>query len=85
LLPDYGPEQLQRSMADSDYHRQYRLYLQAIRRWLERVTGSADAFGKHFGGVYYLYLRGMNGRDDTTGVFFHRSTPRDLDLAAVLK
>lgn len=85
LLPNYGPEQLQRSMADSDYHRQYRLYLQAIRRWLERVTGSADAFGKHFGGVYYLYLRGMNGRDDTTGVFFHRSTPRDLDLAAVLK
>ena len=40
LLPSYGREQIERSMADSDYHRQYRLYLQAVARWLRRVMGA---------------------------------------------
>ncbi|MBI1832949.1 MAG: UvrD-helicase domain-containing protein [Planctomycetes bacterium] len=84
LLPDYSIEQIQHSMAESDYHRQYRLYLQAIRRWLQRVPGPGDAFRASFGGVFYLYIRGMNGRDDSAGVFFHRPTQHDLDLAAAL-
>jgi exodeoxyribonuclease V beta subunit len=67
-------------MADSDYHRQYRLYLHAIERWLRRMHGKVFDFEKCFGGVYYLYLRGMNGRDETTGVYFHAPTKKDLVL-----
>ena len=84
LLPGYGREQLERSMMESDYHRQYRLYLHAAQRWLRRVHGPKFDFLEHFGGVYYLYVRGMNGRDESTGVFFHSATPRDLDLPSVL-
>jgi len=80
LLPGYAREHLQRSMADSDYHRQYRLYLHAIERWLRRMHGKVFDFEKCFGGVYYLYLRGMNGRDETTGVYFHAPTKKDLVL-----
>ena len=38
-----------------------------------------------FGGVYYLYVRGMNGRDETTGVYFRHPTKQDLDLDLILK
>jgi exodeoxyribonuclease V beta subunit len=72
LLPAYTPEHLARSMAESDYHRQYRLYLQALARWLRGVHGRDNRFVQQCGGVYYLYVRGLNGRDETTGVFFHR-------------
>src|SRR5262249_40297978 len=86
LLTGYSRKQLERSMADSDYHRQYRLYLQAIARWLRRAAGSGDGkFLQQFGGVYYLYVRGLNGRDESTGVYFHRPTPQELDLAFVLR
>jgi exodeoxyribonuclease V beta subunit len=78
LLPSYGSDQLERSMADAEYHQQYRLYLQAVQRWLRRVHGKDFPFLERFGGVYYLYLRGMNGRDESTGVYFHRPTREDL-------
>ncbi len=85
LLPGYTREHLERSMAESDYHRQYRLYLHAARRWLERMHGAKFSFEKKLGGVYYLYVRGMNGRDETTGVFFQQPTEKDLDLTAMMK
>jgi exodeoxyribonuclease V beta subunit len=84
LLPGYTREYLERSMADSDYHRQYRLYLHAARRWLERVHGPAFPFFKRFRGVYYVYVRGMNGRDETSGVYFHRPSEAELELANIL-
>jgi exodeoxyribonuclease V beta subunit len=84
LLPGYSREQIERSMTDSDYHRQYRLYVQGIARWLHRVHGRDYSFPKLFGGVYYLYVRGLNGRDETTGAYFHRPTAQDLDLNFVL-
>ena len=46
---------------------------------------AVSSFLKQFGGVYYLYVRGLNGRDESTGVFFHRPTEQDLDLSFVLK
>jgi exodeoxyribonuclease V beta subunit len=85
LLPAYGQEQMERCMADADYHRQYRLYLQAAARWLKRVHGPAFPVLERFAGVFYLFVRGMSGRDDSTGVFFHRPTAQDLDLSAVLR
>ena len=78
-MASYGVEQLERSMKESDYHRQYSLYMRAIRRWLERVGPKNTPFGDRFGGVYYLYVRGLNGRDETTGVFYHRPSDKDLD------
>lgn len=84
LLPDYGPAEIERAMDDAEYHRQYRLYLQAIARWLERVHGQDVPILERFGGVFYLFLRGLNGRDDTSGVFFHRPNAADLDLSAAV-
>jgi len=50
------------------YDLQYMLYSLALHRFLQ--TRQANyAYKTHFGGVYYLYLRGMRS-DQTTGIFF---------------
>jgi ATP-dependent exoDNAse (exonuclease V) beta subunit len=85
FLPgSYAPDELRQAMQDSDYHRQYRLYVQALARWLKRMLGRAVDPARDFGGVYYLFLRGLNGRDESAGVFFHRPTAEDLRLERVL-
>jgi exodeoxyribonuclease V beta subunit len=84
LLADYGQEQIMRCMDDADYHRQYQLYLQALKRWLERMHGAGFTFHESFAGVYYLFVRGMTGKDDCKGVFFHVPSEQDLDLRYVL-
>jgi exodeoxyribonuclease V beta subunit len=84
LLPGYTPEHLARCMNEADYHRQYRLYLHALYRWLTRVHGKDYPFLRHCGGVYYLFVRGLNGRDESTGVFHHQVTADDLDLAQIM-
>jgi exodeoxyribonuclease V beta subunit len=78
LLPAYGPQEIAQSMRDSEYHRQYGLYLHALARWFKRVHGAAFDWQRDFGGVYYLYVRGMNAKDESTGVFFHRPTANEL-------
>ena len=47
------------------------------------VGGRFD-FLRSFGGVYYLFVRGLNGQDESTGVFFRRPTATDIDLAQAL-
>lgn len=85
VLPAYSPDQLEASMAESDYHRQYRLYLHALARWLRRLHGAKFDPLEALGGVYYLYVRGLNGTDDSTGVFFRRPDESDLDLDLALR
>lgn len=80
-LPGYGPTEIAQCMKDSDYHRQYRLYLQALERWRRQMK---DSTSTEFGGVYYLFVRGMNGTDESAGVSFHRPETADFDLARVL-
>ena len=82
FLESYAPADIGQAMLDCDYVRQYRLYLQALSRWLGG-RGDFD-FTRDFGGVFYLFLRGMNGRDDSSGVFFHKPTAEDLHLELVL-
>ena len=84
LLPGYDAAQLTRAMDEAEYHRQYRLYLHGLERWLRRAHGSSFEFAHRFGGVYYLFVRGLNGRDECAGVFFRRPTPDDLDLQKTL-
>lgn len=83
-LTGYTPADVAQAMADCDYVRQYRLYLQALARWIGRVRGKAFSFERDFGGVYYLFLRGLNGRDESTGVYFQQPKAEDLRLDLVL-
>ena len=69
---DYGPERLRQAIAEHHYDLQYLVYSAALHRWLRARSREYD-YERDFGGVFYLFLRGLQGRDTgATGVHFHR-------------
>jgi exodeoxyribonuclease V beta subunit len=77
---DYGVAALSEAMAHHHYFLQYHLYVVAVHRYLQaRVTGYD--YDAHFGGVFYLFVRGMApDRGENAGVFADRPS-RALVLA----
>jgi exodeoxyribonuclease V beta subunit len=77
---DYRAPQLADAMVHHDYVLQYHLYVVAVHRWLASRVPGYD-YDTHFGGVFYLFLRGMSpAHPPGTGVFADRP-PRALVLA----
>jgi exodeoxyribonuclease V beta subunit len=58
-LPDYDQEQIKQSMLQHDYFMQALIYALAVHRWLRFRLGSAYSYQRDFGGIRYLYCRGM--------------------------
>ena len=70
--PDYAPPLLRAPMAEHHYYLQYHLYVTALHRHLRARRPSYD-YDRDFGGVHYLFLRGMAPQYPAeTGVFFDR-------------
>jgi len=69
---DYAPDRLRRAMSQHHYHLQYHLYVLALQRYLTLRLPGFD-YEREFGGVAYLFLRGMSPRHPAgCGVFFER-------------
>jgi len=87
--PDhYVPERLQKAMLDHLYPLQYLIYTLALDRYLAlRIPGYR--YDTHFGGVFYLFLRGVNPiRGAGSGVVQERppaSMVRDLRRVLIPK
>jgi exodeoxyribonuclease V beta subunit len=82
---DYEQLALDSAMAQHGYHLQSLLYGVALARYLQQRVPDYR-HGKHFGGVFYLFVRGVRpdwrGADGRpTGVHFHR--PDAATLARV--
>ncbi len=74
-LEDYGTARLAAEIAARRYDLQYLLYSLALHRHLRSRLPDYD-YRQHFGGVYYLFLRGMRpGQASPTGVWFHYPDP----------
>ena len=69
-LSDYNQEALKKEMLHSHYDWQYLIYTLALHRYLQSVVPDYD-YARDFGGVFYLFLRGMNG-EPQSGVFYDR-------------
>lgn len=67
---------MENTMNKSNYHLQYRIYTKAITLWLKRCMGNKYDNNKNFGGVLYLFLRGM-GRGDGHGIYFRK--PEEIE------
>jgi len=68
----YAPERLRAEMVSSHYFLQYHLYVVAAHRHLATRLPGYD-FDRHFGGVFYLFLRGMSPEHaEPWGVFYDR-------------
>lgn len=78
----YTREAVNTAMAGSHYFLQYHLYCLALNRHLGlRMPGYE--YAEHFGGVRYVFLRGMDPALPEQGV--HRDTPDPAFLAALDK
>ncbi|NLQ16717.1 exodeoxyribonuclease V subunit beta [Marinomonas sp. M1K-6] len=69
---DYQPDKLVHAIAEHRYDLQYQLYTLALHRLLKQRLPNYD-YGKHVGGVVYLFLRGMQPTQQT-GIFQSRLT-----------
>jgi exodeoxyribonuclease V beta subunit len=70
-VDDYSPDNLPRAIQTSRYDLQYLIYSLALHRYLKKKIINYD-YDNHFGGAYYLYLRGMSGNDSLNGVYFDK-------------
>lgn len=57
----YDRAGIAQAMVDHDYYLQYLLYTVALHRYLRRRVPGYD-YQRHFGGVRYLFIRGMHPR-----------------------
>jgi exodeoxyribonuclease V beta subunit len=56
---DYGDDPLRKAMHDDCYILQYHIYVLALHRYLaQRLPGYE--YDRHFGGVFYVFLRGVD-------------------------
>lgn len=76
-LDGYSQERLSAAMIEHHYILQYHLYVLALHRYLRLRIADYD-YERHFGGVYYLFLRGLVPyQSPRFGVWYDRP-PRDL-------
>ncbi len=66
----YAPDALAALMVEDDYFLQYHLYTLALNRLLaQKIKGYQ--YERHFGGVFYVFLRGMTDDPNSPlGIFF---------------
>jgi exodeoxyribonuclease V beta subunit len=69
---DYAAPSLVQSMEQHGYYLQYLIYSVALHRYLAHRLPDY-AYQRHFGGVFYLFLRGMDpGADGDYGIYRDR-------------
>jgi exodeoxyribonuclease V beta subunit len=72
---DYERPWLEQSIYERRYDLQYLLYTLALHRYLRQRLRGYD-YTHHFGGIYYLFLRGMRPvSGPECGVYFDRPDP----------
>jgi exodeoxyribonuclease V beta subunit len=72
---DYAQPKLMAAMFDHHYVLQALIYSLALHRYLARRQPGYD-YARHFGGVYYLFVRGMSPEHALgSGVFAERPSP----------
>ncbi|WP_282276096.1 exodeoxyribonuclease V subunit beta [Stenotrophomonas sp. PS02297] len=75
-LPGYAPAQLEAAMRHSEYDLQALIYTVALHRWLRFRVGDGYVYARDFGGIRYLFCRGLDAtRTPSPGLHAHRFAP----------
>ena len=78
---DYHSDALHQDIEKNYYDLQYLIYSLALHRYLQQNLPNYQV-EQHFGGIYYLYLRGMtNAKDHIGSGIYYRSISKDELLA----
>ena len=71
-ISDYSRDAMEKVMIEHRYDLQYQLYSLALHRLLKQRLPDYD-YDRHFGGVIYLFLRGVQMNDpEQHGIFSHK-------------
>jgi len=68
-LDNYAEDNMLTAIAESHYYLQYLIYSVALHRYLQQRIANYS-YQSHFGGVYYLFIRGMSEEGQGAGVFY---------------
>ncbi|GAB4259303.1 MAG: exodeoxyribonuclease V subunit beta [Methylomicrobium sp.] len=82
-LADYRPETLTEAMREHNYGLQYWLYTVVLHRYLQQRIADYD-YQRHFGGVRYLFVRGMRPEQPMSGVYRDRPELQRIEALAQL-
>lgn len=83
-ISDYESEGVLKAMENNNYHLQYLIYTVAAHQFLGSRIKNYD-YNQHFGGVFYLFLRGLR-KGKQSGVFSHRPSKELIEtLSLALK
>jgi exodeoxyribonuclease V beta subunit len=79
---DYSDEALTGEVEHAGYDLQYHIYTVALHRMLRQSLPNYE-YETHFGGVFYVFIRGVQSGVPGSGVFFHKPEAKvisSLDL-----
>lgn len=76
-LHSYSSNEVEKDIRLNGYNLQYHLYTAALVKYLSKQI-QEFSYDSHFGGVFYLYWRGLNP-EDITGVFFDKPEWKDVE------
>ena len=76
-LGDYGQANISEAMMSHHYILQYHVYTVALHRYLQARMPGYD-YDQHFGGVYYLFIKGMKESLGPENGIFRDRPPREL-------
>ena len=67
---DYQQEEMELAMIEHNYHLQYLFYGVALNAYLQKKIENYD-YDSHFGGIYYVFLRGVEdgGNENGCGIY----------------
>ena len=84
-LPAYDQPALAEAMAQSEYDVQALLYTVALHRWLRFRLGDGYDYARDFGGIRYLFCRGLDpSRTPSPGIHAARFAPELVHALDVL-
>ncbi len=82
-LPDYSQDSLTHAMREHNYGLQYWIYTVVLHRYLQTRLPDYD-YETHFGGVRYLFVRGMQPDQPMSGVYQDRPDLERVEALAAL-
>lgn len=82
-LQDYRPDSLTHAMREHNYGLQYWIYTVVLHRYLQTRLPDYD-YETHFGGVRYLFVRGMQADQPMGGVYQDRPDLERVEALAAL-
>jgi exodeoxyribonuclease V beta subunit len=74
----YGPESVTAAMASHHYPLQAQLYAVALHRYLRHRLPGYD-YERHFGGMIYLFVRGISGAQPGQGIWNKRPKKKEIE------